>query len=160
MSLPLIPFPCFRAIAQFCLPQQSRCRSQTKISTCLNDFRNAFFLGLFHKAKETHGLTQADIYVTTNTPSMPTSCLLHLHLFLFEGLRSTLWSHPYSTLSHCLQLGSLPWPDIFPLAEILLFIPKLSVKARRRFIMLSFFCSLLKQTEKAVLQCFIYGVYG
>lgn len=78
---------------------------------------------------------------------MPTSCLLHLQPFLFKGSRSTLWSHPYSPF-HSLQLGSLPWSDTSPLAEILPLNPKLSVKASRRFITLSFFCSLLEQWHK------------
>lgn len=78
---------------------------------------------------------------------MPTSCLLHLQPFLFKGSRSTLWSHPYSPF-HSLQLGSLPWSDTSPLAEILPLNPKLSVKAWRRFITLSFFCSLLEQRHK------------
>lgn len=49
---------------------------------------------------------------------------------------------------HSLQLGRLPWSDTPPLAEILPLNPKLSVEARRRFITLSFFCSLLEQRQK------------
>lgn len=65
---------------------------------------------------------------------------------------SKAWGAPYGVIPtapfHSLQLGSLPWSDTSPLAEILPLNPKLSVKARRRFITLSFLCSLLEQRHK------------
>lgn len=110
--------------------------SMIKNTICLNGFHDTFFLGLFPKAEETR--------VTTNSPvcSLPlaTSHLLRPHWFSFEGLRSTLWKHPYKTV----QLVSVPWSDTSPLAEFLPSNPKQSVKTRNRIITLSFFCSLLK----------------
>lgn len=99
------------------------------------------------------------MYVTINSPSTPTSCLLYLHPFLLEGLRSTLRSHPHSTPSHCLHLGSPTWSGRSPLAETLPLNPNLSVKARRRSVTLPFFCSLLKQRHKRLFYNTLSMVY-
>lgn len=148
LSPSLILFLCFRAKAQFWFPQQRQCRSQNKnfdlpqwLLQCSfprfvpQSWRNPWF--------------NSDIYVCYNkfpihtniVPIIPPSVLTWR---LEEHLRS----HPHSTPSHCLHLGSPPWSDRSPLAETLPLNPNLSVKARRRSITLPFFCSLLKQRHK------------
>lgn len=90
LSLPLIPSDVLKQEHSSGFYNRDSADHRIKITTYFKFAMPFFFFSwVVHKAEETCGLTQTNMYVTTKSPSRPTSCLLDRHPFLFEVLRST-----------------------------------------------------------------------
>lgn len=146
LSLPLIPSDVLKQEHSSGFYNRDSADHRIKITTYFK-FAMPFFFFFLGCSQSWRDLWfNSNKYVCYNKVPIQASIMpLRLPSVLIRSLEEHMWSQLYSTSPHCSQLGRVSWTEISRLAEILPLNPELIVKARRRLIMLSFFCSLLKQ---------------